>query len=106
MGYSIEVSFSILKNSSVTEVKNMIINGAEECGCDSFYEDYEFDAHTQFKRNHCVMTLIFSIQANPGLVLQDNIGVSGSTALAVGTDANWLTTSATAIAILANMVKG
>ena len=52
------------------------------------------------------MTLIFSIQANQGLVLQDNIGVSGSTALAVGTDANWLTTSATAIAILANMVKG
>ncbi|ASY28866.1 hypothetical protein A1sIIB60_02520 [Candidatus Planktophila lacus] len=53
-----------------------------------------------------VMTLIFSIQANPGLVLQDRIGVSGSTALAVGTDANWVTTSATAIAILANMVKG
>ena len=60
MGYSIEVSFNILKNSSVTEIKNVIINGAEECGCDSFHEDYEFDAHTQFKRNHCVMTLIFS----------------------------------------------
>jgi len=60
MGYSIEVSFNILKNSSVTEVKNMIINGAEECGCDSFHEDYEFDAYTQFKRNHCVITLKFS----------------------------------------------
>lgn len=60
MGYSIEVSFSILKNSSVTEVKNMIINGAEECGCDSFQEDYEYEAHAQFKRNHCVITLNFS----------------------------------------------
>ena len=60
MGYSIEVSFSILKNSSVTEIKNMIINGAEECGCDSFHEDYEYDAHTQFKRNHCLITLNFS----------------------------------------------
>jgi hypothetical protein len=60
MGYSIEVSFSILKNSSVTEVKNMIINGAEECGCDSFHEDYEYEVHAQFKRNHCVITLNFS----------------------------------------------
>jgi len=60
MGYSIEVSFSILKNSSVTETKNMIIYGAEECGCDSFHEDYEYDTHTQFKRNHCVITLNFS----------------------------------------------
>ena len=60
MGYSIEVSFSILKNSSVTEIKNMIINGAEECGCDSFHEDYEYDAYSQFKRNHCVITLNFS----------------------------------------------
>jgi hypothetical protein len=59
MGYSIEVSFNILKNSSVTEVKNMIINGAEECGCDSFHDDYEYDSHTQFKRNHCVITLNF-----------------------------------------------
>ena len=60
MGYSIEVSFNILKNSSVTETKNMIINGAEECGCDSFQEDYEYEAHAQFKRNHCVITLNFS----------------------------------------------
>ena len=59
MGYSIEVSFNILKNSSVTEIKNMIINGAEECGCDSFHDDYEYDDHTQFKRNHCVITLNF-----------------------------------------------
>ena len=59
MGYSIEVSFNILKNSSVTEIKNMIINGAEECGCDSFHDDYEYDSHTQFKRNHCVITLNF-----------------------------------------------
>lgn len=60
MGYNIEVSFNILKNSSVTEIQNMIINGAEECGCESFYEDYEYESHVQFKRNHCVITLNFS----------------------------------------------
>jgi len=60
MGYSIEVSFNILKNSSVTETRNMIINGAEECGCESFHEDYEYESHTKLNRNHCVITLNFS----------------------------------------------
>ena len=58
MGYNIEVSFNILKNSSVSEIKNMIINGAN--GCEFCYEHYEYDSHTQFKRNHCVMTVYFS----------------------------------------------
>ena len=60
MGYNIEVSFDILKNSSVTELQNMVRNFAEECGCDTFYEDYEYDHFAQFKRNHCVMSVDFS----------------------------------------------
>jgi hypothetical protein len=60
MGYNIEVSFDILKNSSVTELQKTVKNYAEECGCELFYEDYEYETHSQFKRNHCVITIIFS----------------------------------------------
>ncbi len=60
MGYNIEVSFDILKNSSVTELQKKVKNYAEECDCESVYEDYEYDTHSQFKRNHCIITIIFS----------------------------------------------
>jgi len=60
MGYNIEVSFDIIKNSSATQLQDTIRNVAKECECESFYEDYEYDSHVQFKRNHCVMTAIFS----------------------------------------------
>jgi hypothetical protein len=59
MGYNIEVSFDILKNSSVTELQATVRNLAEECGCESFYEDYEYETNTQYKRNHCIMTVNF-----------------------------------------------
>ena len=59
MGYNIEVSFNILKNSSVTELQEVVKNHAEECGCESFYEDYEYETNVQFKRNHCIMTVNF-----------------------------------------------
>ena len=59
MGYKIEVSFNVLKNSSVTELQAMVKSHAEDCDCDSFYEDYEYDTNTQFKRNHCLMTVSF-----------------------------------------------
>jgi hypothetical protein len=57
MGYNIEVSFNILKNSS--EIQETIKNYAEECGCNYFYNDYEFENKTQFQRRHCVMTSNF-----------------------------------------------
>ena len=60
MGYNIEVSFDILKNSSATELQNTVRNFAEECGCETFYEDYEYDHYAQFKRNPCVMSVDFS----------------------------------------------
>ena len=60
MGYNIEVSFNILKNSSITEIQNRIINGAESYGCNFCYEDYEYNTHSQFMRNHCIITINFS----------------------------------------------
>jgi hypothetical protein len=69
MGYNIEISFDILKNSSATELQNRVRNFAEECGCETFYEDYEYDHYVQFKRNHCVMSVDFS-QTNMTSFLQ------------------------------------
>jgi len=59
MGYNIEVSFNVLKNSSSSDIQETIQNYAEECGCDYFYHDYEFENKTQFQRRHCVMTSNF-----------------------------------------------
>jgi len=60
MGYNIEVSFNILKNSSVTELLNTVKTCAEECGCEYHYEDYEYETNVQFKRNHCIITIVFT----------------------------------------------
>jgi len=60
MGYNIEVVFNVLKNGSVTELLEDIKNSAEECSCEKFYEDYEFENKVQFQRRHCLMTIIFS----------------------------------------------
>ncbi len=60
MGYNIEVSFDVLKNSSGTELLNNVRDLAEECLCEHFYEDYEFENKTQYKRNHCIITINFT----------------------------------------------
>ena len=60
MGYNIEVSFNIFKNSNVTELLNTIKTCAEECGCEYHYYDYEYEHNVHFKRNHCVFTIVFT----------------------------------------------
>jgi hypothetical protein len=60
MGYNIEVSFNIIKNGSATELLNEVRNLAENCFCEYFYEDYEFENKTQFQRRHCIMSINFS----------------------------------------------
>jgi uncharacterized protein (DUF2461 family) len=62
MGYYIELSFNILKKGSIIELLNKFKNCAEECSCNNFYEDYEFENKTQFLRRHCIMTVNFSQQ--------------------------------------------
>jgi len=59
MMYNIEVSFNILKNGSVTELLETVRMFADKCLCDNFFEDYEFENKVQFKRRHCIMTVIF-----------------------------------------------
>jgi len=60
MGYNIEVSFSLIKNSSVTELQENIKNLATNCGCSYFYEDYEYETHVRYQRKHCIITLNFN----------------------------------------------
>jgi len=56
MGYNIEVSFNVLKTGNIQE---SVSSYAAECGCDYFYEDYEFENKVQFQRRHCIMTTKF-----------------------------------------------
>lgn len=65
MGYNIEISFDLYKNSSITELKYNLIEIAENNYChpyddnlSSFYE-MEYGLTTAEKRNHCVMTFNF-----------------------------------------------
>ena len=59
MGYNIEVSFNLLKHTYVTETQNSIVSLALENGCDSFYNEYEFEIKPRNKRNHNVITINF-----------------------------------------------
>ena len=60
MGYTIELSFNVINNCSVTEVLQGVKVYAEECGCEQIYEDYEFENKIQFIRRHCIITANFS----------------------------------------------
>ena len=59
MGYSIEVSFNILKHSSITETQDFIMNLATFYGCISCYLDYEFETNVQYKRTHSILVVNF-----------------------------------------------
>ena len=59
MGYNIEVSFNVLKNGSVIKLLEEVREFAEECFCEDFYEDYEFENKVQFQRRHCLISVSF-----------------------------------------------
>lgn len=59
MGYTIEISFSIIKQSSIDEAQNVIIDLAREHYCNFYYVDFEMENEYNNKRNHCVITVNF-----------------------------------------------
>jgi hypothetical protein len=59
MGYNIELSFDILKHSSISEIQNIIKELANKNKCNYCYEDYEYETNVQYKRQHCIMTTHF-----------------------------------------------
>lgn len=58
MGYNIEVSFNTLKHN-IHDTQELIIKIALENGCNSYYNDFEFDNNLRYNRNHCIFTIIF-----------------------------------------------
>ena len=59
MGYNIEISFNILKHCNVTELQNNIINLANECLCNSYYHNYEYDNSIKHVRLHSITIVNF-----------------------------------------------
>lgn len=59
MGYNIEISFNLIKNSNVTKILEMIKQYAYKFNCQDIYNDYELEMNQQFKRSHCVITINF-----------------------------------------------
>jgi len=68
MGYNIELSFNILKTSSINQVLDRIRDYSEQCGSTGFQEDYEFENNVQFQRRHCVITIDFPHEKNNNMV--------------------------------------
>jgi hypothetical protein len=59
MGYNVEISFNILKHSNVTELQNNIINLANECLCNSYYNNCEYDNNVKHIRLHSITIVNF-----------------------------------------------
>jgi len=62
MGYNIDISFDIYKNCSITELKDDLIELAQNSNCDpSYYINYEMENGFELnqKRHHCVVTFNF-----------------------------------------------
>ena len=60
MSYIIDVTYNVLKHSNVEQSGKEIMNIAEECCCESYYDDYEFERNVCIQRNHCVITVKFA----------------------------------------------
>jgi hypothetical protein len=59
MRYNVEISFNILKHNNVTELQNNIASLANECLCNSYYHNYEYDNCIKHIRSHSITSLNF-----------------------------------------------
>jgi hypothetical protein len=59
MGYNIELSFNVLKSSSISEQILLIKNLANEYNYNYLYDDYEYSINKNDKKTTCVMLLNF-----------------------------------------------
>lgn len=60
MGYTVEMSFNILKNSAVEELKTGISTIAVDYNCSNSYGYIEMDYNKHINRNHCVIVVQFN----------------------------------------------
>ena len=58
MGYSLEVSYDIVKHPGpiLSDIKEL----ASKYGCDAAYEHYEMSGNMKHSMRHCIITIIFS----------------------------------------------
>jgi hypothetical protein len=60
MGYNIEISFNVLKHTSVSKILEHVKELAQSHYCSYYYEDYDFEYKTQYQRSHGIVTINFS----------------------------------------------
>jgi len=67
MGYIMEMSFNILKNSNYSELKAYVISLSIDYRCESFYDYVEMGSghngrgfHGNIQRNHCILVTEFT----------------------------------------------
>jgi len=59
MGYNIEISLNMLKETKFSQVDKMIKDMSEFCGCNNIYSLTEEDGTTKIQRYHCVYIVNF-----------------------------------------------
>ena len=59
MGYNVEISVNMLKETKFSEIEKMIICTAEYYNCDNIYSLSEEDGTIKIPRYHCIYVLNF-----------------------------------------------
>ena len=60
MAYQIEISVNLNKNTNLSEIKNLIIEKANNCKVEDYYTMYEhMGKNRKIYRNHCILVFMF-----------------------------------------------
>ena len=60
MPYQIEIGINLNKLTNLSEIKNLLLNKADECKMDDYYIMYEhIGKNRQIYRNHCIIVFLF-----------------------------------------------
>ena len=60
MAYQIEISVNLNKITNLSEIKQLLLNKADDCKLEDYYIIYEhMGKNRQIYRNHCVITFLF-----------------------------------------------
>ena len=60
MAYQIEISVNLNKITNLSEIKQLLLNKADDCKLEDYYTIYEhMGKNRQIYRNHCVITFLF-----------------------------------------------
>ena len=60
MTYLIELSYNLSKNTSLNQTVSTLLDKAENCRLEHFYQNYEYmGKNRRVIRNHCILTFMF-----------------------------------------------